>query len=1141
MRALLRSALTLFVLLTLVVAQPAPAAATDPASSGGSVPALNSGGPVVLPNGKVLPVAPAGSFRPSQMAEALQQHAHDKPSFVPGNRPQPRVTSATTSLAPSGGSPTATLLGLAPADGSGATATLASSLPNGLRKEVFGFLPYWEMSASSLQWMEYDKVSTIAYFGVAARSDGSLATTSGGVTTTTWAAWMSSAMTGVINAAHQRGDKVVLTITMMAWDSSSATQQATLLGTATYRQNLINNIIATLRNRNADGVNLDFEPVSTTTRSQYTSFVRQLKAALVSAGVGSSLTVCTMAGAATWATGYDIAGLTAAGAADALFVMGYDYSGSWSSRAGGIAPMSSSYMLDVNESVNDYLSLTSGSKLIWGVPYYGEVWQTTSNSVNAPAVSGGYFGSFYYTNMKAKAATYGRKWDSLGQVPWFAYQSSGNWYEGYYDDAQSLAAKYDMINQRGLAGVGIWHLQMDQGTSELWNLLANRFQSDTVPPTGGISRVPVQTDAYAIPVSWSAIDVGSGVASYTVQVRDRASSTWTTWLSGTTATTMPYVGNVGHTYEFRVSAKDRGGNPQPWVAAMADPGAALAVGGFATVQVDLLNVRYGAGTGFGVVEQLPAGSLVAVRTGPVSASGYQWYQVQFGFSEWPSAHYPRTGWAAAGDGSGTYLSPAVAPTVTTLAPVVGSYATSSRIISPNGDGRNDTVNVSFSLASSASAVQLDVLNSAGNVVDTMSLGAESPGSHAATWDGRTGGGAVAADGSVLLRITAVDGSGTHAAPTSYVNSTVLGKWGVTVDTTPPSLTAHAPTGTGVTTSAAATATFREAVTGVSGSTFTLVDTTTGGSVAATVTYDAGSRVATLRPSAALAQEHTFRVQLSGAIRDVAGNALATTAWSFSTVSGLTTYDPPRTLHFDGGTYTGYAFDAAGKVTRSKTYTLSRASSASTSQRSTAIPGHAGTWFYVINGVWAGDWIQGSSHVYVIEPTPTTSSPPPPIVSATTYNPARSLYFAGGSHTGYRFDAAGKVTATKTYTLSRASGAATNQRSTAIPAHPGAWFYVVNGVWAGYWLPESTRLYLRGIATETDFASPHTVSFAAGPYTGYRFNSSWAVSATRPYTLGRSSSAAGSKVAVINGRSYVYIINGVWANYWVPTGGGVTVR
>ncbi len=257
----------------------------------------------------------------------------------------------------------------------------------------------------------------------------------------------------------------------------------------------------------------------------------------------------------------------------------------------------------------------------------------------------------------------------------------------------------------------------------------------------------------------------------------------------------------------------------------------------------------------------------------------------------------------------------------------------------------------------------------------------------------------------------------------------------------------------------------------------------------------------------------------------------------STPSGLTTYDPPRTLNFDAGTYTGYAFDASGKVTGSKTCTLSRSSTASTSQRSTAIPGHAGTWFYVINGVWAGYWVQGGSHVYVTEPTPTTTSP-----SVTSYNPARSLVFASGSHTGYRFDASGAVTASQDLTLSRASGAATSQRSTAIPGHRGAWFYVVNGIWAGYWLPESTRLYLRGISQETDFGSPHTVSFAAGTYTGLPLQlelERGRHQAVVPHA--HTSAASGAKVAIINGRSYVYIINGVWADYWVPTGGGVTVR
>ena len=118
-----------------------------------------------------------------------------------------------------------------------------------------------------------------------------------------------------------------------------AAQQAALLGSAANRANLIAAIVSAVRDRNADGVNLDFEPVAVSQKAQYTSFVQQLKAALVAAGVGSYLTVCTTGGAGTWATGYDLAGLWPPGGADSIFAMGYDYSWSGSARAGGVAPM----------------------------------------------------------------------------------------------------------------------------------------------------------------------------------------------------------------------------------------------------------------------------------------------------------------------------------------------------------------------------------------------------------------------------------------------------------------------------------------------------------------------------------------------------------------------------------------------------------------------------------------------------------------------------------------------------------------------------------------------------------------------------------------------------------------------------------
>jgi len=1042
-----RSTVLVLLLLTLSICQPGMVAGEAPLKPAPRPAHTIVPGSIVLPNGRVLPPQPPGVGGLSEMAVQWLAHTNDRIAFTPGSKPQPLVPGpgpiVETVADPSSAS--VDLIPLAPTGGSSAQATLAS-LPNGLKKQVFGFLPYWMLGASDLQWMRYDLVSTIAYFGVAARSDGSLATTSTG-----WNGWNSTAMTGVINAAHRKGDRVVLTVTMMAWDSASANAQATLLSSPTNRTRLVNNIVAAVRSRNADGVNLDFEPLATSLRSQYTTFVRQLKAALVAGGVGSYLTVCTTAGAATWATGYDLAALTASGASDGIFAMGYDYSWSGSSRAGGVAPMESSYMLDVNQSVTDFLSLMQASKLIWGVPYYGRTWRTTSSALNAYTVAGasGFSKAYYYNGAKSLATTYGRKWDSLGRVPWFVYYDSTvhSWIEGYYDDVASLGVKYDMINSRGLAGVGMWHMLMDGGVSDLWNLVANKFQKDTVPPAGGIVSLPPVTDAYAVTVRWRAVDAGSGVASYTVQLRDRASTTWTTWLTGTTATSATYLGRPGHVYEFRVAARDKLGNTQPWQPAMLSPGTTLKVGGFASVAADLLNVRSAAGTSFESLVQLTKGARVGILAGPVSASGYQWYQVQFGFNEWPSADYPRTGWAAAGDASGPFLTPTAPPTVTALSPWIGSYLPVARSFSPNGDGHSDGASAGYSFPAAADAVRLDVLNAAGAVVDSTSLGAQAAGSHTAAWDGHLTSGSWAPAGAYLLRLTATVGATPHVAPTSGVNATVLARWGITADLTPPTITYRAPTGTTVPSSAIVTVRFSEPVTGVNGSSFTLNDVTGGQAVAASVSYDATSRTATLRPSAALTRGHTFRAALSNMIRDAAGNALAPTSWTFTTLS------PYITL----------------------------------------------------------------------------------------YNPPRLLVFLAGTTTGYRFDASGAVTASRAYTLAKTSTAATSERATALPGHTGAWFYVVNGVWAGYWVQESPRVYLPGIAELVTYSPARRVAFQAGAHTGYRFNSTWQVSATKTYTLAASSSASADRWAVINGRAYVYIVNGVWAGYWMPMGSGVTVR
>ncbi|HET6379524.1 MAG TPA: cell wall-binding repeat-containing protein [candidate division Zixibacteria bacterium] len=362
-------------------------------------------------------------------------------------------------------------------------------LPNGLTREVLGYLPYWELSSADIDALRYDLLSTIAYFGVSARGDGTLARTSGGVPTAGWQGWTSSAMTTVINRAHQRGARVVLTVTMMAW-SGEYTAMSQLLNSSANRARLINEIAGVLKARGADGVNLDFEPVPTSLKSQYTTFVREVKAGLAKAGAGSYVTVATMAGAASWATGYDLLGLTAAGAADAIMVMGYDFSWSGSARAGGVAPISNPYILDVGEAMDAHLALgVPRSKVIWGVPYYGRSWPTQNDALNARTctstticpgaklLSPNGSTSLTYVGARDLAAQKGRRWDATGQVPWTAWYDSANavWKQLYYDDAASLAAKYDLIRSKDLAGAGIWALGMDTGRTELWGVINAKF------------------------------------------------------------------------------------------------------------------------------------------------------------------------------------------------------------------------------------------------------------------------------------------------------------------------------------------------------------------------------------------------------------------------------------------------------------------------------------------------------------------------------------------------------------------------------------------------------------------------------------------------------------------------------------------
>lgn len=112
-----------------------------------------------------------------------------------------------------------------------------------------------------------------------------------------------------------------------------------------------------------------------------------------------------------------------------------------------------------------------------------------------------------------------------------------------------------------------------------------------------------------------------------------------------------------------------------------------------------------------------------------------------------------------------------------------------------------------------------------------------------------------------------------------------------MDTTPPAVTATSPTSqaTGVPVGASVSATFSEAVTGVSGATFTLGGPASN-PVPASVTYTSSTGTATLDPSGELDPDTIYTATLANGITDLAGNALPATTWTFRTAA--TTTPPP---------------------------------------------------------------------------------------------------------------------------------------------------------------------------------------------------------------------------------------------------------
>ena len=512
-------------LATLLVAQSAAVALAAPARSAKPAPNMHQPAAAATPTG----------LEPTIHWQQARAHEDDVIAFTPGRRVSigfsPRATDRWTvggvkpralpagrldgasmrkqgatrdRTDPKATSPRAPVVRptASPSPDTGATfAPQARVDPGALKREIFGFLPYWQLNSSSLR-IQYDKISTIAYFGVGADAKGNLIkrNTDGSVTTG-WSGWTSSRMTSVMNAAHATGTRVVLTVQSFAWNTSGKARQKSLLSSPTARDTLARQIAAAVRDRGADGVNLDFEPLVSGMEGEFVALIKSIRSRLNAIARGYQVTFDTTG----FIGNYPIESATSNGA-DAIFIMGYDYRGASSSPVGSVAPLSRSGY-DIRDTVAAYAARVPPSKLILGVPYYGRAWSTDTNLVHARNISGTKYGAsatVTYVNALPFFADHGKHYDTTEQVAWTVYRRENctttygcvnPFRQLYVDDARTLGKKYDLVNAYGLRGAGIWALGYDGTRPELWDAIGAKFITDTVPPT--ISGGSVSTPAFS--------------------------------------------------------------------------------------------------------------------------------------------------------------------------------------------------------------------------------------------------------------------------------------------------------------------------------------------------------------------------------------------------------------------------------------------------------------------------------------------------------------------------------------------------------------------------------------------------------------------------------------------------------------------
>lgn len=269
----------------------------------------------------------------------------------------------------------------------------------------------------------------------------------------------------MIDEALENDTIPILTLTPFGADGNFNNNLiSAIVQNSTASDNLINNLLVVMEEKNYGGLDIDFEFIKAEDRDLFTEFVRVCTERMHAMGYQVSVALAPKTSAEQRGLLYEGKDYRSIGEiVDHVLVMTYE----WGYTYG--PPMAVAPLNMVRRVVEYAVREISPAKISLGIPNYGYDWPLPyERGVTKAKTIGNVEAVRIAVNQGVQI-----RFDEIAQSPYFNYEADGIMHEVWFEDVRSLQQKFDLIKEFGLRGPGYW--QIMQLFRANWLLLQDNF------------------------------------------------------------------------------------------------------------------------------------------------------------------------------------------------------------------------------------------------------------------------------------------------------------------------------------------------------------------------------------------------------------------------------------------------------------------------------------------------------------------------------------------------------------------------------------------------------------------------------------------------------------------------------------------